>query len=124
MTIKLRETLLLVYFLLLGLVDSLRVAGVPCLHLALGEGHVHAVVDLHRVAVHGALHLTRLLHFYDFSRSLHEVRPLDGGRDLTVGLDRGEVHGLSDDLALLPSHGLAFLLTSPHLVAIGIYVPV
>merc|ERR1719291_1477804 len=100
------------------------VAGVMALQLALGEPNLHAVVDRDRAAVHGALHLAGLLHLDNLSRSLDEVSPLDVGHGVAVGLDGGEVHGLLDDLALLPRHGLALLLASPHLVSVLIDVPV
>merc|ERR1719186_1082613 len=120
----LRETFLLVNFLLFWLIDGLRVAGVVTLQFALGETNLHAVVDCNRAAVDGAFHLAGLLHLDNLSGSLDEVGPLDVGHGLTVGLDGGEVHGLLHDLALLPGNRLALLLASPNLISVLIDVPV
>merc|ERR1712114_24291 len=121
---NLRETLLLVNFLLFWFIHGLRVAGVAALQLALSETNLHAVVDRNRAAVHGAFHLAGLLHLDNFCGSLDEVGPLDGGHGVAVGLDGGEVHGLLNDLALLPRHRLTILLASPNLVSVLINVPV
>merc|ERR1712114_9437 len=121
---NLRETLLLVNFLLFWFIHGLRVAGVAALQLALSEPNLHAVVDRNRPAVHGAFHLAGLLHLDNFGGSLDEVDPLDGGHGVAVGLDGGEVHGLLNDLTLLPRHGLTFLLASPNLISVLINVPV
>merc|ERR1712114_72783 len=121
---NLRETLLLVNFLLFWFINGLRVAGVAALQLALGEPNLHAVVDRNRAAVHRAFHLAGLLHLDNLGGSLDEVGPLDGGHSLAVGLDGGEVHGLLNDLTLLPRHGLTFLLASPNLISVLINVPV
>merc|ERR1719402_1989349 len=122
--IHLRETLLLVNFLLFRFIHGLRVAGVVTLQLALSETNLHAVVHRNGAAVHGALHLAGLLHLDNLSGSLDEVSPLDVGHAVAVGLDGGEVHGLLYDLALLPRHGLAFLFASPNLVSMLINIPV
>merc|ERR1719402_876429 len=122
--IHLRETLLLVNFLLFRFIHGLRVAGVVTLQLALSETNLHAVVHRNGAAVHGALHLAGLLHLDNLSGSLDEVSPLDVGHAVAVGLDGGEVHRLLDDLTLLPGHGLAFLFASPNLVSVLINVPV
>merc|ERR1712114_39749 len=121
---NLRETLLLVNFLLFWFIHGLRVAGVAALQLTLSEPNLHAVVDRNRPAVHGALHLASLLHLDNLCGSLDEVGPLDGGHGVAVGLDGGEVHGLLNDLALLPRHRLTLLLASPNLVSMLINVPV
>merc|ERR1712114_114061 len=121
---NLRETLLLVNLLLFWFIHGLRVAGVAALQLALSETNLHAVVDRNRAAVHGAFHLAGLLHLDNFCGSLDEVGPLDGGHGVAVGLDGGEVHGLLNDLALLPRHRLTLLLASPNLVSMLINVPV
>merc|ERR1712114_81793 len=121
---NLRETLLLVNLFLFWFIHSLRVAGVAALQLALSETNLHAVVDRNRAAVHGAFHLAGLLHLDNFGGSLDEVGPLDGGHGVAVGLDGGEVHGLLNNLALLPGDGLTFLLASPNLVSVLINVPV
>merc|ERR1712114_27545 len=110
---NLRETLLLVNFLLFWFIHGLRVAGVAALQLALSEPNLHTVVDRNRPAVHGAFHLAGLLHLDNF-----------GGHGLAVGLDGGEVHGLLNDLTLLPRHGFTFLLASPNLISVLINVPV
>merc|ERR1719402_1422717 len=122
--IHLRETLLLVNFLLFRFIHGLRVAGVVTLQLALGETNLHAVVDRNGAAVHGALHLAGLLHLYNLCGSLDGVSPLDVGHGVAVGLDGGEVHGLLHDHTLLPRHGLALLLASPNLVSVLIDIPV
>merc|ERR1712114_4038 len=121
---NLRETLLLVNFLLFWFINGLLVAGVAALQLALGEPNLHAVVDRNRAAVHRAFHLAGLLHLDNLGGSLDEVGPLDGGHSLAVSLRRGEVHGLLHDLALLPRHGLTFLFASPNLISVLINVPV
>merc|ERR1712114_83179 len=121
---NLRETLLLVNLFLFWFIHSLRVAGVAALQLALSEPNLHTVVDRNRAAVHGAFHLAGLLHLDNFCGSLDEVGPLDGGHGVAVGLDGGEVHGLLNDLALLPRHRLTLLLASTNLVSMLINVPV
>merc|ERR1712114_117155 len=121
---NLRETLLLVNFLLFWFIHGLRVAGVAALQLALGEPNLHAVVNSNGAAVNRAFHLAGLLHLDNFCGSLNEGGPLDGGHGVAVGLDGGEVHGLLNDLALLPRHRLTLLLASPNLVSMLINVPV
>merc|ERR1719186_1095153 len=120
------ETFLLVPLLLERLVDDEVLALLRLLlHGAFGVVHSGARVAGGRLAVHGAMHLASILWLLHGGIVLLDVvHPLDGSHGVALGPHCGEVHVLLHDVALLPGHGAAILLTTPHLVAVLVDVPV
>merc|ERR1719186_2061975 len=120
------ETFLLVPLLLERLMDDEVLALLRLLlHGALGVVHSGARVAGGWLAVHGAMHLASVLELLHGGIVLLDVdHPLDGSHGVALGPHGGEVHVLLHDVALLPGHGAALLLSAPHLVTVPIDVPV
>merc|ERR1719186_520360 len=120
------ETFLLVPLLLERLMDDEVLALLRLLlHGALGVVHSGARVAGSGLAVHGAMHLASILWLLHGGIVLLDVvHPLDGSHGVTLSPHGGEVHVLLHDVALLPGHGAAILLTAPHLVTVLVDVPV